>query len=345
MAVPVRGLHLWSSKYNDPYQTGFDEDLYKIETIGNLNSVKTTLFSFMSHYEPDRTNKRASQIQKINRLREALSANQTFVYRCWPEHGDVLPERERLISGYYYNPGAPGDFVRDMYGNYNWYESGRLFARNLKEPLQAIRIKQIPYVWLEIANEPNEPHEPFLQSMAAYNDFFRGFFWGCRESDIMEFVGRVYPLIYAGLSPNYNPQAWYTDYWVQVHIRDYADKVGVHVYWTSDSLREATGPDGGRYYRTVKTTLQNAGIGPKGLMITEFNIPRFAVGYDDDVQGQQWQAWWQGAWADAQSGWWNEQAFLYVSKADPDSTLPEDPERDIREYQVHDTQLGYIQNA
>ncbi|HOG46901.1 MAG TPA: hypothetical protein PLJ35_20065 [Anaerolineae bacterium] len=344
MAVPIRGLHLWASKYNDPYQPGFNEDLYKIQTIANLNSVKTTLFSFMSHFEPDRTAKRTGQVQKINRLREipCLSTDQTFVYRCWPEHGQPLPERERLISGYYYNPDVPGDFVRDMYGAYNWYESGRLFAHNLLTAFEAIRNKGIPYVWLEVANEPNEPNEPFLQSMGAYNDFFRGFYWGQRE------IGFGYPLVYAGLSTGFNPQAWYMDYWVQVHIRDYADKVGVHVYWTSDSLREDSSPNGGRYYRTVKTTLQNAGIGPKGLMITEFNIPRSALGGNADVQdvlqGQQWQAWWRGAWADVQSGWWNEQAFLYVSKADPDPSL-DDPYRDINDYQVHDTQLTYIQNA
>ena len=51
MAVPVRGLHLYPSRWNDPYGAKFASDRDKINAIGNLNSVKITLFSYMNHYE------------------------------------------------------------------------------------------------------------------------------------------------------------------------------------------------------------------------------------------------------------------------------------------------------
>lgn len=59
---------------------------------------------------------------------------------------------------------------------------------------------RLEYVIIEVANEPNLPCEGFVDaggnaSPAAYNDFFRGFFWGEHAA------GYDLPLMYAGLSP------------------------------------------------------------------------------------------------------------------------------------------------
>lgn len=346
MAVPVRGLHLYPSRWNDPYGAKFASDRDKINAIGNLNSVKITLFSYMNHYEQGPipsyalytelrggpTGMRTRQEQKISTIRQisGLPGNATYLFRCWPEEGVKQPWDQM------YDPGAPGDFVQIMTGEIDYYESGRQFAHNLLQPLTVIQNLGIPYVLLEVANEPNHPNEPFGQSMAHYNDFFRGFYYGQQE------INFSYPLVYAGLSGD-NPSAWYQDYWVQYHIREFASKVGVHCYWNNGKL-ESEDPDGGRYYRWVKRTLQAAGVGPKGIQVTEFNIARDLVNNDAMAQIYQCRDWWRGFYNDALSGYWCEQGYIFVSNADPDWSLP-DPYYYINCFQITDSQLPIIRDA
>lgn len=322
MPVPVRGLHLYPSKWvgggGVPDQK-FNEDLNFIDTIGNLNSVKTTLFTFIEQTPPDRTLWLGRQREKLTSIRQrpSLSGNQTFVFRCWPEPADM---------------GQAG----------NWYDRGRLFAHNLVDVFYHIRFNlQITYTFMEVANEPNHPDEPFGQSMSAYNDFFRGFYWGERQ------VGYDFPLVYAGLSGAHNPNAWYQDYWVQYHIRNYAAKVGAHIYWDGQTACGCADPcrtlefcgnsPQGKYYRWVKRTLENAGVPPRGIIATEFGTPRDHWNNDDIQQINDECAWWQEWYADAQAGWWVEQALLYISNAD-------DPGDEAR-YAVTNNQLSTIRDC
>lgn len=313
MPVPVRGLHLYSSSWAYPDEPNLQRDLGLINKIGNLNSIKTTLFTYRALDDNGRKLWNARQMEKITAIRScpSLSGDQTFVFRCWP-----VPEADI-----------------NQYGG-NWYQAGFDFAQNLVHAFSQIRDLGIQHAYLEVANEPNLPEEPFGQSMAAYNDFFRGFFWGERA------IGFDFPLVYAGLSPS-NADAWYQDYWVQAHIRDYAAKVGVHVYW-EDGRRGEESPIGGKYYRTVRLLLEAGGVPPKGLFITEFNARRdtYPGATDDEKAEAQINdvcLWWQEEYNDALNGWWCEQAMLYVTKDD-------DAWRDSV-YGVRDVQLDNITNA
>ena len=300
MPVPVRGLHLYPSKWvgggGDPDEK-FNEDLTFIDTIGNLNSVKTTLFTFIEQTPPDRALWLGRQREKLTSIRQrpSLSGNQTFVFRCWPE-------------------------LQDMALHDDWYHKGRLFAHNLVDPFYHIRFNlQITYAFMEVANEPNHPNELFEQSMENYNNFFRGFYWGERE------VGYDFPLVYAGLSKD-NPNAWYQDYWVQYHIKHFASKIGVHIYWDGDTgcqcpgtcrtLEFCEGKPQGKYYRWVKRTLENAGVTPRGIIATEFGTPRDHWYGDPIAQINDDCAWWREWYNDALAGWWCEQALLYISNTD-----------------------------
>ncbi len=318
MAVPVRGLHLYPSKWvggGDPnVDSKFNDDLRIIDTIGNLNSVKTTLFTYLG--DQNRDFWLGKQREKLSRIRQrpSLSGNQTFVFRCWPEAAD-LPT------------------------TLSWYERGRQFAHNLVDPFYHIRYNlQIAYAFMEVANEPNHPNEPFGQNMSAYNDFFRGFYFGERE------IGYDFPLVYAGLARDYNPNAWYQDYWVQVHIRDYAAKIGVHIYWDGQPYSYRTyefhptqGTPEGKYYRWVKRTLEGAGVTPRGIIATEFGTPRDHWNGDPIAQITDECAWWREWFGDAGAGWWVEQALLYISNADS--------QFDIDRYKVTDSQLPTIQTC
>jgi len=299
MPVPVRGLHLYPSKWvggGDPnVEAKFNEDLSFIDTIGNLNSVKTALYSYMEQ-GANRGFWLSKQNEKLTRIRQrpSLSGNQTFVFRCWPEPADM---------------GQAG----------NWYDRGRLFAHHLVDPFNHIRFNlQITYAFMEVANEPNHPDEPFGQSKSAYNDFFRGFYWGERE------MGYDFPLVYAGLSKAHNPNDWYQDYWVQYHIKNYAGKIGVHIYWDGPAVGGYShrneefygGLPEGKYYRWVKRTLANAGVTPRGIVATEFSTPRDHWNGNDVAQINDDCAWWREWYSDAQAGWWCEQALLYISNTD-----------------------------
>jgi hypothetical protein len=316
MAAPVRGLHLYSNQWvggGDPtIEAKFDDDLRIIDAIGNLNSAKTTLFTYIDQ-GASRNTWLTRQKNKLSRIRQrpSLSGSQTFVFRCWPVQADL---------------GQAG----------NWYDRGRLFARNLADPFGYIRNGlQIAHAFMEVANEPNHPIEPFGQSLSAYNDFFRGFYFGERE------VGYDFPLVYAGLARDYSPNAWYQDYWVQQHIKNYAGKIGVHPYWDKDfrnvEFHPNQGMPEGKYYRWVKRTLEGAGVTPRGIIATEFGTPRNHWGGDAVAQISDECAWWREWNSDVGAGYWVEQALLYVSNGDS--------AEDIDWYKVTDDQLSTIRDC
>jgi len=199
MTTPIRGLHLYANRWigsGEPeVEEKHDMDLCFIDQIGNLNSVKTAIFSYMDQ-GANRALWLGNQRNKIQEIRQrpSLRGNTTFVFRCWPVY--------------------PSDFICDANGNVtDWYGSGEEFARNLADAFDFIQHVEngdgtygIPYAFMEVGNEPNvvtpDPNvEPFGGSSAHYNDFFRSFYWGERQ------VGVSYPLIYAGLSGEFNPNA------------------------------------------------------------------------------------------------------------------------------------------
>jgi hypothetical protein len=318
MSIGVRGLHLYPSPWyagGPPHDQKFQEDLNFIDSIGNLNSVKTVLYSYMEQ-GGNRGLWLGKQRDKLTAIRQrpSLSGNQTFVFRCWPVQADL-----------------------DQAGT--WYERGRIFGRNLADAFGHIRnTLQIPYAFMEVANEPNHPSEPFGQSMTAYNDFFKGFHQGERD------IGYTFPLIYAGLSGD-NPNAWYQNAGVQATIRDFAAKIGVHIYWDGVAVGGYShrneefynsNPEG-KYYRWVKRTLAAAGISPRGVVATEFGTPRDHWSGSESQQVNDECLWWRDWQADAWAGWWVEQALLYISNSESDFDIPR--------YKITSTSLPVIRDC
>lgn len=322
MAVPNRGLHLYPSKY---YQSGnqywpkFQRDDQILSTITGLNSVKTTLFSYMDQGS-SRTFWLNQQRQKLSDIVSHVGTGATYVFRCWPDAGDGL-------------------------GTLSYGDAGIQFAQNLADAFYHIQFDLgLPNVIMEVANEPNNPSEPFGQNSGNYNNFLNGFHSGQQN------VGYNWPLAYAGLSPAlaYNPNSWYTDYWVQYHIRNFCSKVGVHIYYDNGNRNlvfsnppgqgtDPTSAPQGAYYQWIRNALAGAGIPRLGLVITEANTPRDQWP-SDIAQLQDMCSWWQQVYADA-AQYWTEQALLYVTDSDDFN--------DQRLYQLTDAQVnsGIIQNC
>lgn len=299
MAVPVRGLHLYPSQWCDPNDSvhwpWFQRDNTIISTIGNLNSVKTSLFSY-AEQGSNQNYWLVNQYNKIVGIRDVAPSGIQWVFRCWP----IWAPQE----------GHTQDWSFNSDGSVNFYESGRKFAHNLTIPFYHVKYNAgLSNVVMEVANEPNiEP--PFIGS-PSYNDFFRGFYYGQQE------VGYNWPLAYTGLSPNGTALSWYQDYWVRNHIQNYAAKVGVHIYWDIGNMN-STSEGGGLFYRTIHDALALGGVSPKGLFATEFNEKR---PYPSNASQQQTQinddcTWWHQWYSDSQAGYWCEQALIYVTHDD-----------------------------
>jgi hypothetical protein len=328
-ALGVRGLHLYANGYAaSPYDSNYPRhraDYSRIQHIGNLNSVKTTVFSWVG--EAFRNELQIYQRDKLTSLKAVTGNHTVWVLRAWPVRGTDLVNAAD-------NPAA------------NLYEQGRTFARNLLDVFWHLRsnLKQ-QHVYIEVANEPNIVDEAFLDasgrpSPAAYNEFFRGFYWGQRE------IGFDFPLVYAGLSPGgetaqrFNSDVWYSDYWVRYHIQNYAAKIGAHVYWVG-----ALAPQGntrltdGKYYRRIRELLVQGGVSPRGILITEFNGQRTTFPGPDQAENQAVDAcqWWREEAADAVAGYWVEQAMLWVTDADSPN--------DQTEYRLTDGQVDNIRNC
>ncbi|MET0555874.1 MAG: LamG domain-containing protein [Vicinamibacteria bacterium] len=320
--VADRGVHLYSSQWAaNPGDAAYGwhvRDLSLLQTIGNLNSVKSTIFSYREFGGTDYTNLHQVQRNKLTQLKAAAGNHATWVFRAWPN---------------------PGDFVQAP----AYFDKGFLFAQNLASVFYHLQTSlQLQNVVIEVANEPNISSEGFADpsgwpNLSYYNDFFRGFYWGMRA------VGYQFPLAYAGLSPGdfinepnfkrFNSTVWYQDVNTQNHIRDYAAKVGVHVYWASGA-RLATNE--GKYYREIKNILAGAGVPRRGLIATEFNGVRSTFGNNPAAQITDACQWWREFQSDAAS-YWTEQATIYISHADDAN--------DRAQYELADTQLDPIRNC
>jgi hypothetical protein len=319
--VGVRGVHLYASQYaanpGDAQHAWHRRDLSLLQTVANLDSVKSTLFSYRELGGVDYDFWQQRQRDKLTQLKAAAGNHGTWVFRAWPN---------------------PGDFAQAT----SFFDKGYLFARNLAGAFYHLQTSlQLQNVIVEVANEPNISTEGFADAsgwpnLSYYNDFFRGFFFG------MQSVGYSFPLAYAGLSPGdfldvpglkrFNSTVWYQDVNTQNHIRDYASKVGVHVYWKSgaiDALNE------GKYYREIHDILAGAGVPRRGLVATEFNGVRSTFA-SPAAQVADACEWWRDYQGDA-SAYWTEQATIYISHADDAG--------DRTEYELQDGQLDAIRNC
>lgn len=321
-AVGTRGLHLMPSQwvcdaavYGSGCNTNnvwakFQKDLDYIHSIGNLNSVKTAVFT----YKNDNPGIWLSrQNEKLAWLFSATGNHKTWIVRAWP-----------TMCNY----GEACDCPKDVNGNRDYYTCGSNFAQNLinqggsQGPLDyLVNTLKVQNLYIEVANEPNLPGEGFDSNSANYNDFFRGFYWGERS------YGLSLPLVYAGLSPGceeHTPctaDAWYQDFWVRDHIQNYAAKIGVHVYWGStaaNAWNNRLSQKGGRYYQRVKDLLAPA-VSPRGIQITEFNANRQEAGITTDQQAAELCAWWKQEVLDAAAGWWVEQATVFITDTEDGS--------------------------
>lgn len=339
-AVGTRGLHLMPSQWVcDPavYGSGcsaiwtkFRKDLDYIHSIGNLNSIKTAVFSYRNDANPGTW--LARQNDKLAWLFSATGNHKTWIVRAWPtmcEYGQAC------------------DCPKDVNGNRDYYTCGSNFAQNLinqggaQGPLDYLaNTLKVQNLYIEVANEPNLIEEGFGSSSANYNDFFRGFYFGERS------YGLALPLVYAGLSPGCNQNgvctadAWYQDVWVRDHIQNYAAKIGVHVYWESLSpsfWSNRSTQTGGRYYQRVKNLLAPA-VSARGIQITEFNINRVSAGnITTEQQAAELCAWWKQEVQDAAAGWWVEQATVFITDTE-DGTW-------ASEYVMADDQIDNIRSG
>ncbi len=337
----VRGLHLFPSQWscwttiagcNSGIVTKFREDLGRIHSISNLNSIKTTIFS-----QGGDAFWLARQNEKLRALASATGNHTTWIVRAWPVPGDCPAGTAYYTCGY--------NFARSL--------ASAFATLNNPADVNSLRLDN---VFIEVANEPNIAdgnQVPFFDPnfgvmTARYNDFFRGFYDGERS------IGYSFPLTYAGLTPgctdagggnaNCTADAWYQDYWVRWHIQNYASKVGVHVYWattTATAWNGRLGTGGGLYYRRVRNILGNAAftptVSPHGLQISEFNLNRQSAGASTATQATEMCSWWQQVRTDAQNGYWNEQATVFVTTMEGTSFQ--------NEYWVTNDQLDDIRNC
>lgn len=329
----IRGVHLmpsqWTCAFDQTSCNGaivdkFEKDLGIIHSIGNLNSVKTVIFSMKQDTGGSRGFWQARQREKLTYLKSATGNHMTWILRAWPTPADCPP------------------------GSSDYYECGRLFATELVDVFNHLKnTLKLQYVYIEVANEPNHPGETVFYdpnpwtTMGRYNDFFRGFYFGQQQ------VGHNFPLVYAGLTPSCHPDTtcdadlWYKDYWVRNHIQNYASKVGVHVYWDSTNAYDWNGrlsESGGLYYRRVQGILANPGYSPavsaRGLQMTEFNFNRATGGHSTGTQAVQVCDWFKHAAGDAASGYWVEQSTIFVTSTEDGSWQAE--------YWITDDQLDDI---
>jgi hypothetical protein len=322
--VDVRGLHLYSSQWvpqdgsatPSVEQVKYLHDLHRIQSIANLNSVKSILVS--TNRQPTDLDR---QRRKLTQLKAAAGNHVTWVFRAWP----MVP-----ANGAGYHDFIPGE------GNY--FDHGYRFAQNLRYIFDHILRLKLRDVLIEVANEPNLVREGFVidgqPSPQAYNDFFRGFYYGTRLMD--------YPflLIYAGLSPGETTEErldsdiWYQDPEVSDTIQSFAARIGAHIYWPQGGRGEEQYQ--GKYYRKIRDLLIAGGVTPRGIVITEFNAQRTTFP-GAEAQAIDVCLWWQEEKADAQAGWWVEQALLYVSNSL--DTVEQ------AEYVVYDSQVDNIRNC
>lgn len=320
VGVGTRGLHLNASQWIcEPALYGPDcnadwvlqqKDLDYIHSIGNINSIKTSIWSYKVPWDPNTpTYWMQRQNEKLSWLFSATGNHTTWIVRVWP---------------YMCEFGQFCDCPKDAAGNRDYFNCGYNFAASLASPggglpsplghlVSTLKVKNL---FLEVANEPNLADEGFNSSSANYNDFFRGFYFGERA------YGFSIPLVYAGLSPGCNSggtctaDAWYQDFWVRDHIQNYAAKIGVHVYWDSPTTGAWNGrlsETGGLYYRRVRNQLAPA-VSPRGIQITEFNVNRANAGMSTEAQAVEVCNWWKQEAIDAGAGWWVEQATIFITE-------------------------------
>jgi hypothetical protein len=341
VSVSTRGLHLNASPWIcDPAVYGPDcnadwtlqrKDLDYIHSIGNLNSIKTTIRTYKLPTDPGAPNHWLQrQNDKLSWLFSATGNHMTWIVRAWPE----MCENGQFC-----------DCPKNASGIRDYYTCGYNFAASLADPgaglpsplAHLVNTLKVKSLYLEVANEPNLPEEGFNTSSANYNDFFRGFYWGQRA------YGYTIPLVYAGLSPGCGSNgvctadAWYQDFWVRDHIQNYAAKVGVHVYWSSTNTGAWNGrltETGGLYYRRVRNLLAPA-VSPRGLQMTEFNINRAVAGISTETQAVEICNWFKQEALDAANGWWAEQATIFITQH-PDFTL---------DYSMADDQIDNIRTC
>ncbi len=299
----IRGLHLYPSQWTwyscgDSHCNAFKDDLGIIHDVGNLDAIKTTIFSMTN---TDAGIWRPRQREKLTYLKSAVGNHVDWILRAWPTTTDCSPGSD-------------------------YYQCGRLFAQNLADVFSHIQTNlKLNNVFIEVANEPNHSVETVFYdpnpwtTMGRYNDFFRGFYYGQQE------IGYYFPLIYAGLASecDQNPcgaDLWYKDYWVRYHIQNFATRVGVHVYWDSTDPYAWNGRlsrRGGLYYEQVADLLASGAYTPsvsaKGLMVTEFNFNRQTQGTSTQTQANEFCAWWQRADTYYSSGWWVDQTSLFIT--------------------------------
>lgn len=340
-----RGLHLYPDKLacgstqgffpcraGDEPHDKFRHDLDIIHSTGNLNSVKTTIFSYIG--DDGQAAKRDTQNEKLSYLASATGGSKTWIVRAWA---------------------TPNDCAAPVAS----YEAcGTAFAQALAPALTRLRDLHLPYVYLEVANEPNWPHadgvdfigsDPrnSIANMDHYNDFFRGFYFG------QQAIGFNFGLVYAGLAPDCSAGGcaaldWYRYFWVRKHIADYAAKIGVHVYWDStdqSAWNSRTSPLAGRMYRTVHDILADPSpsvypVPARGIQITEFGFNKqnvavnaFAVQADEDCE------WWKSAGADA-GAYWVEQATRYITSANFNNG-----NNDSAAYWMDDSQIASLRDC
>ncbi|MCP3144126.1 LamG domain-containing protein [Pyxidicoccus xibeiensis] len=316
-ALSTRGLHLYASAY--PYlsvDNYFARDLDILQTIGNVNSVKTNIFSFAGHeYQADMLN---DQKRKLREIKAAVGNHATFVLRA-----------------------EPAAEFNDIQEGVSWEDRGRAFATRLASTLLYARNElKLQHLFVEVGNEPNlkveyggwvEGASPSAV-MDNYNAFFHGFYLGLQAENL----GDV-PLVYAGLSPGSaatlgTASEWYKNPGVRQHIISYAARIGVHTYWAwptengvCNSSRERAGDGDGRNYRTFRNLLEDPQWGPVSgrmpMIITEFNSNKqqYMCGAPtpnlENAHAADYCEWWRQQNADA-AAYGVEQALVYMTSSD-----------------------------
>lgn len=334
-ANTIRGIHLMPSPGTCAFnQAGCDpgivdkfrKDLGRIHSIGNLNSVKTAIFSQLDTVDPSRSFWQERQREKLTYLHSAAGNHVTWIFRASPTLAECSPGSD-------------------------YFECGRRFAHDLEDVFYHIQnTLKLQHVFIEVANEPNHPDEVVFYdpkprtNIGRYNDFFRGFYYGERE------LGYSFPLTYAGLTSGCQDNGvcdadlWYKDYWVRYHIQNYASRVGVHVYWNSTTASAWNGrltETGGLYYRRVRDILASTSytptVSPRGIQMTEFNFNKAVDGHTFTTQAIEFCKWFKQAASDAASGYWVEQSTLFVTSTEDESWKDE--------YLIDDNQLDDIRDC
>lgn len=78
-------------------------------------------------------------------------------------------------------------------------------------------------------------------------------------------------------------------------------------------------------------------VSPHGIQLSEFNFNKASAGASTATQAVEFCNWWKQARTDAQSGYWNEQSTLFITRTEDGSWA--------NEYWLYDDQLDDVRNC